>query len=503
MVVENNPTKQVSNNTIQAFWVALGSLSSIALGITTAAILSRYLDKSEYGTYKQIIYVYSTLLVVFSAGIPRVFAYFLPRYSLAEGKSIVKKVNRVLTLAGIVFSISLYLLSDLISEILKNSELSNGLKVFSVIPMLLVPTLGIEGIFSTYKKTIFIAIYNTLTRVIMLFCIIIPVIFFEGGYISAIYGWVFSSSLTFIAAYFFKSYPFRNVKSVKTSLNYKQVFSYSLPLVGASLWGIAIKSADQFFISRYFGSDVFAEYSNGFIELPFVAMITASASVVLMPIFSKIFHQNRDFSELLDIWLRTMRKSSTMIYPLLVYCMAFATEIIIILYSEEYVKSASYFRINMVLNFFNIIIFAPLFLSSGNTKLYAKVHAFIAFGVWITNYIIVQNFDSPIYIAFSSVFYGVFKILIFMYLTSILLKTSFSNLFPFKAFFKILIHCLIAVILVKILQFFVLESFSLIIQLLFTFLIYGVLLTISGKWIGIHYDEILIPIFQKFKNKYI
>ncbi|OQA47798.1 MAG: hypothetical protein BWY47_01325 [Bacteroidetes bacterium ADurb.Bin302] len=55
-----------SNNTIQAFWVGMGSLSAFTLSIISAAILSRYFDKAEYGTYRQILYVYSTLLVVFS-----------------------------------------------------------------------------------------------------------------------------------------------------------------------------------------------------------------------------------------------------------------------------------------------------------------------------------------------------------------------------------------------------------------------------------------------------
>ena len=83
-----------TSNTLQVFWVALGGLSSLGLSIISAAILSRYFDKAEYGTYKQILYVYTTLLVIFSAGLPRVYAYFLPRYSLEEGKAIVWKTSQ-------------------------------------------------------------------------------------------------------------------------------------------------------------------------------------------------------------------------------------------------------------------------------------------------------------------------------------------------------------------------------------------------------------------------
>src|SRR5690554_4863973 len=360
----------------------MGSLSSIALGIVSAAILSRYLDKTEYGTYKQILYVYSTLLIVFSAGLPRVFAYFLPRYSIEEGKTIVRKINRVLFIAGLIFSLFLFLFSGIISIILKNPELSYGLKIFSPIPMLLLPTLGIEGIFSTYKKSIYIAIYNTLSRFLMLIFIVTPVIVFEGSYITAIYGWLGVSVITFIIAYYFKNIPFKGSKSVDTTLNYKEVFAYSLPLVGASIWGIAIKSADQFYISRYFGAEVFAEFSNGFIELPFVAMITSSASVVLMPIFSRVFHQNEGLEKLTETWKNTLNKSATIIYPILIFFILYANELMILLYSQKYAASGIYFRINMFLNFFNIIIFAPLFLSMGKTKLYSIVHMILAFTIW-------------------------------------------------------------------------------------------------------------------------
>ena len=94
---------KTESNTIQAFWVGLGALSSFSLSIISAIILSRYFDKIEYGTYRQIVYVYNTLLVVFSAGLPRVFSYYLPRYSKEEGKDITIKISLILFFTGFLF----------------------------------------------------------------------------------------------------------------------------------------------------------------------------------------------------------------------------------------------------------------------------------------------------------------------------------------------------------------------------------------------------------------
>ena len=87
--------KQNSTNTSQAMWIAIGSLCSFLFAIVSSAILSRYLAKDAYGTYKQVMYVYTTLLSVFTLGLPLAYSYFLPRVSIAEGKSLVDKINAV------------------------------------------------------------------------------------------------------------------------------------------------------------------------------------------------------------------------------------------------------------------------------------------------------------------------------------------------------------------------------------------------------------------------
>lgn len=499
MIKETKSTRG-SSNTIQAFWVAMGSLSSIALGIVSAAILSRYLDKTDYGTYKQILYVYTTLLIVFSAGLPRVFAYFLPRYSIEEGKTIVRKINRVLFIAGLIFSLFLFLFSGIIGAILKNPDLSYGLKVFSPIPMLLVPTLGIEGIFSTYKKTIYIAIYNTLSRLLMLLFIVSPVIVFGGTYITAIYGWLAVSVITFIMAYYFKNIPFKGSKSIDTTLNYKEVFAYSLPLVGASIWGIALKSADQFYISRYFGAEVFAEFSNGFIELPFVAMVTSSASIVLMPIFSKVFHENKGIGELTITWRSTLYKSSIIIYPILIFFILFANEIMILLYSQKYAASGIYFRINMFLNFFNIILFAPLFLAMGKTKLYSLVHMILAIVIWISDYVLILLFNSPVAIAYNSTFLNILKIICFMYLASRLLNVKFLEFFPIKILSIIILHGALVAVIVKVVQLFALHAMLTFYQVLISGMIYLILMLGTGRLFKIDYLIAFKPLIKIIKK---
>lgn len=481
-------------------WLGLGSLSTFSLTIISAAILSRYFDKAEYGTYRQILYVYNTLLVIFTAGLPKVFAFFLPRYSLEEGKDIVLKISKLLFLFGFIFSVTLFAGSGLIASILKNPELAIGLKYFSPIPMLLLPTLGIEGIFSTYKKTIFIAIYNTTTRLLMLLFIVLPVILYNGTYLNAIYGWLAVSVLTLILAYFFKGIPFRNIEKAVAPLKFKEIFAYSIPLVGASIAGLAIRSADQFYISRYFGAATFAEYANGFMQIPFVLMVTGAASTVLMPQFSKMISEKAELNKIAELWKSTLVKSAVIIYPMVLFFIFHAKPIVIFLFSETYANSAGYFQIAMVANFFNIIAFSPLLFSLGETRYYSKVHIIGAAIVWGGGFIVVNVFPKPYYIAVLSVLTSIIIVLINMNKISKLLGLGFWELIPIKSFAKIILHSLAIMLIVLFFKHYIWHNLNILSILIIDSISFFVLLLLTAKFFGNDYIRVIDPLIKKYRR---
>lgn len=433
-------------NVIQSFWLGMGYFASFAVGIGSAMILSRYFDKAEYGTYRQIIYVYSTLLVIFSAGLPKVYSYFLPKYSIEEGKYIANKITKLLLFLGVLFSITLYISSDLIAVILKNPELSIGLKVFSPIPFLMLPTLGIEGIYSTYKNTLVIAIYNTVTRLLMLFFIVFPVIYFEGSYIHALYGWIIVSVISFIVAIVLKNRPFKEYKQRVPDIDYKMIFSYSLPILVASLAGIAIKSSNQFFISRYFGEEEFAIFSNGFIQLPFVVMVTTAVGTVLMPQISKLHEVNKN--KIAELYKSAILNSSILLYPILSFFIVFSEDIVVILFSDIYSDSSTYFKISMTLNYFNIIVFAPILLGLGASRFYSKIHIYTAIIIWILNFVIIYLLPNPHLIVITFVLFNIILVLASFRKIFSLLEVKLKNMIPLNSFIKIIAHTLISAFIV-------------------------------------------------------
>ena len=195
---------------------------------------------------------------------------------------------------------------------------------------------------------------------------------------------------------------------------------------------MVISSANQFFISRYYGNEIFAEFSNGFMDLPFVGMILGSISAVLLPVFSGMDKGNGMSKETLSIWNSALLKSAKLIFPMLIFSIFFARLIMTCMYGDMYAQSSVYFMIKNLSGLLYIIPFYPIILSIGKTKAYANVHMLIAFLIVITEYIVCKICDSAVYVAIVSETCRLIKIYLLMRIIANYAHRKITDLIPPK-----------------------------------------------------------------------
>ena len=258
----------------------------------------------------------------------------------------------------------------------------------------------------------------------------------------------------------------------------------------------------SFFISRYFGAEVFAEFSNGFIQIPLVGMITGATSLVLMPSFSKMIHEKAKIQELTELWRSALLKSAVLIYPIVVFFIFQAQTIVVLLYSKIYMNSAIYFQVAMFINFFNIIIFAPLLFSLGETKFYFRLHLYFAIIAWIGEYLIVTFFKSPVAIAIFSASVSVSLVLFAIIKVSFLLKVKFAQLFPLKQFSIIIFHSILIAGLLLICNHFFFKTTAGWILLIINSLGFSGLILGTSKLFRIDYLSTVRPLIRNVLNRF-
>lgn len=383
--------KQNSNSNFnQVLWLGISQVSTFLVSFLSGVILSRYLPKGDYGTYRQVLFIYNTMFMVFSAGLASAYSFFVPRYTEEEAKTIVNKVTHILIFFGLSVSGLLYMLSGQIAALMNNPDLELSLKIFSLTPLFTLPSLGVESLYTALRKTKVVAIYQVSCKLLILLCSALPVVVLHKSYLDAIAGWTLASFVNFVLAFFLKWFPYRKVSGKKVYGVYAKLSNYALPLVGACLAGLILNSAAQFFISRYWGKTNYADYANGFIGLPFVVMVAGPLKAVLQPIFSKAAHDG-NLKPALSVYENGVIQCITILFPIILFSWFFATDIMVLIYGQQYATSAPFFRISLIKDIFNCLPYFAIILAFGNTKPYFYAHATAALSVWIIDFLLCSS----------------------------------------------------------------------------------------------------------------
>lgn len=487
-----------TSNFNQALWLGIGQLCTFGITFLTAPIMARYFDKVEYATYKQILYVYTSLQSLFTMGLPSVFAYFIPRINERQQKAFINRLTIYFLIIGAVFSGSLFFSADLIARLMHNPELAVGLKIFALFPLFTLPAMGIEGIYTAIRKAKFVAIYNIFTKILMFFCIILPVVVWHTGYKEAIVGWGVASFITFLVAMYMKSRPYKGIQTEGIPNIDKRIFAYSLPLTGAFVSGFFCNSADQFFVSRYYGPQVFADFINGCFSIPIVGMVAGSVKGVLLPLFSKADEENK-MDSVISSYANAVKNSATIIIPMLLFCMVFSSDVVIALFGEKYAASSSYLKIYILRDFVSIFPYFAILMAFGYSRLYMNMHIIGAFAIWILDFIIVHfGASSQLIMAVSTIFHIMCSAIAFVYIYK-KKGTQFFNHDLHVYVFTILAHCLIVLTLIYITATF-LPTSNVFVELFTLGIVYYIIIMATGRALNINYLS-FVERLVKFRKK--
>ncbi len=487
------------SNFNQAFWYGVGQLGSFLIAFVTAPILSRYFDKVEYGTYSQILYVYGSLQTLFTMGLPSVFAYFIPRLKIGQQKMLINRLTLIFLLLGGAFSLALFFSADIIADLLNNPELSIGIRLFSPFPLFTLPTMGVEGIYSAIRKAKSIAIYHIFSKTMMFLCIVVPVIIWNTGYREAVIGWGISSFVTFLVAMYMKNKPYHRIQMEKIPNMYHDILAYTLPLTGAFIAGFFLNSADQFFVSHYYGTQTFAEFSNGCISIPIVGIVATSVKNVILPLFSKADATNTLDNAVLT-YNNSVKRTATIIIPILLFCLFFATDLVVAFFGSKYAISGNYLRIYIIRDFFHIFPYFAILMALGYSRFYMNIHIIGAFVIWGLDFLIVKFCNSlyPI-ILVSSLFQVGCRISTFIYVFH-KTKISFFSKDIQKHICKLMMHggvCLVVLLFVRNMDW---VRYNVFVVLAVFGILYCITILLTSRFVNINYLESVQSLIKSKKK---
>jgi O-antigen/teichoic acid export membrane protein len=316
---------------------ALASVATLLIPVT----LVRVFDQSEYGTYKQLFLVFTSLYSVALVGLSDSLYYFVPRDPGRGGRYVANAVLG-LSFAGLICLALLYEARFLVAGWMKNRALADHLGSIGVFLLFTLVATVLEIALIARKRYSLASAAYVASDVVRALCFVLPMFFLPSLHTLMLWAMAFSA-LRLVAALVLLKKEFGGDFQLEPAIAKAQL-AYALPFALYVLVEILQATFHQYAVSWTFDAATFAIYSVGCFQVPFVDFLATPASSVMMVRMSEEMRDGRP-KEALSIWLDITRKLALIFFPAVALLMVISREVITFLFTDAYAASAPIFAL--------------------------------------------------------------------------------------------------------------------------------------------------------------
>lgn len=433
-------------------------------GLIQGMILARALSIHEYGIYSQVMIVITFAIAFFGVSLPNSVNYFLVRINTEEDRRFY--LSQIISVSNYIglFTLAIIALSSLIiSDFFNEKSLLYLLIIASPIPLLRLLAAIFDNVFVVLSKTRIVATRRTVMSILQV-CLILIIWLLGYGIGEVIIAMLLTDLLIGIYVIYTLNLEMGKLTLFKLNLKYaREILIYTMPLAISTIVGVINLNVGKIYITRVFGTEFLAVYTNLTRELP-LYVIASAVSAVIAPQIARLL-KNNEKSKVLKLWKVSTELSFLSVIWIVGILFIAAPEVITFLYSEKYLSNIYIFQIFTLIIMFRIIYFGMILSGAGKTKLILK-SAIISL---IVNVIILFAFHSylghnaPVISTFIS---AVTMQFLQLYYSSKIMECKFTEIFPWVNLIKIiLVNLTIGIIIYQLIEFLRIESFHYIVTI--------------------------------------
>lgn len=316
---------------------ALGFVAAFAIPV----VLVRVFDQAEFGTYKQLFLIYTTLYGIAQLGMAESLFYFLPTAPMERGGYLLNSLV-ALAFAGFICLAGLWLSAAPLGRWFNNPEVGRYVPLVGIYLLIMLVSAVFEIVMITRRHHLFAFGAYALSDLVRAGLYIIPALLFRSLFA------VFLGAIAFaLARLLTVSLYLRREFSgtlVFDAVLMKKHLAYALPFALAVSIETLQNNLHMYVVSYHFDAATFAIYSVGCLQIPLVDFMMTSTSSVMMVKMSEDLREGRNH-DALELWLDTTRKLALVFAPLVGGLVVTAGKLITLLFTANYAASAPLFMV--------------------------------------------------------------------------------------------------------------------------------------------------------------
>ena|ERR1051326_185930 len=334
-----------------AFLLTSGRVMAFLFTFFIPVVLVRVFDPVDFGTYKQLFLIYTTIFYAAQFGMAESLYYFMPLNPSQSNRYVVNSIV-ALAAAGLICLGLIAVGGVQLSRMLNNDAISKHALSLGIYVLLMLVSAALEIAMIARKHYLWASVTYAASDTLRAILLVLPVLFFKRVD-WLMFGAVIYALMRCLALIVYLLNDFKGEMRVDW-VCFRNQLRYAIPFGLAIVVGILQTNFHQYAVSHYFDVATFAIYSVGCLQIPIVDFIITPASSVMMVRMSEQIGQGR-FDGLIAMWHDMSRKLALMFFPLVALLLLNAHNIIVLLFTERYVRSVPIFMVWSI-----AIIFATL-----------------------------------------------------------------------------------------------------------------------------------------------
>ena len=358
-----------------AVYVAIGRVLAMLCGFVVPIYLTRFLTKHDYGLYSQFFTLENFLGTILVLGIPTCLYYYYPKF-VGKRKSLFLN-NLTLLICTALLGIVIVNIPFVGNRLFKNEELFAYVHIISIYLFFFLPNKLVEPLFVVRKNKIISIIVPPVEATSRLLCVIISSQIW-GTLESIFFSLVAFQILLFVFTliYMFGCEPREERARLSGSLM-KEQLSYSLPFGFAVILNTVCAYLDKIICIGSLTIEEYAIYGMAFFSIPGIKQIYDSISLVNLSNMSEAHHSGNE-QMIVPLYNDFVRQVMSFTIPTVLSVCLFADDIIGFLYTEKYLASTPFFRLNLITVLFTYLGAGTVLRATGNTKYTFKANLYAA-----------------------------------------------------------------------------------------------------------------------------
>ncbi len=332
-----------------------------------AVLLTRFLSKEDFAIVGYLIVVYGTVSTFGQLGLPDSVFYFFEKYGPEKRKSLALLLGKMLfklAFAGMAIMLVIGWLGAMKEGF---GQMRQLIWLFMAALLLELTTTPLPNVLIAIGRAKTAAGLNVFIGVTQFLALTLPLLTpwpVQGICVGML---VFAALRLLASAVLFKKTMGNEPVEPLPDGIVRELLNYAVPMNLAQVFWAINREADKFVAQGFLPIAIFAVYQVGAREIPVVPTIAYSVGAVMMPQLVAN-HIRGERKELLDIWLRGIRKVSVIVLPLVLLLLATAEEFITLLFSKDYEGAALPFRIYTLILLQRVASYSGMQRALGSTK---------------------------------------------------------------------------------------------------------------------------------------